>query len=210
METTPIMNPWFSMWVHPRRTIRQIVATNPDRLVLILAAVGGIVQALANAESKSTGDKESLTSILLISLILGPIGGIVGLWVGGSLLHWTGGWIGGQAGSRRVRTALAWSQVPSIWGLLLWIPAILLFGAELFMKATPIIDASSLLSALYLVFSIGTAVIGVWSCVVFLHSLGEVQGFSAWKALLNSLLAMLVVAIPLIVLALAMVWISRT
>ena len=118
METTPL-NPWFSMWLHPRRTIRQIVATNPDRLVLLLAAVGGIAEAFANAESKSTGDKESLMSILLISLILGPIGGIVGLWVGGSLLHWTGGWIGGQAGSRRIRTALAWSQVPSIWNLLL-------------------------------------------------------------------------------------------
>ena len=209
METTPL-NPWFSMWWHPRRTIRQIVAANPDRLVLLLAAIGGIVQGFANAESKSKGDKTSLAAVLLISLIVGPLMGVFGLWLSGLLLRWTGGWIGGQADARRVRTAVAWSNVPMVWSLLLWIPAILLFGAELFTTATPIIEASSLLSALYLVFSIGTAVIGAWSFVVFLHSLGEVQGFSAWKALLNSLLAMLVVAIPLIVLALAMVWISRT
>ena len=208
METTPL-NPWFSMWLHPRRTIRQIVDTNPEQLVLLLAAVGGIVQALANAESKSTGDKESLMSILLISLILGPIGGIVGLWVGGSLLHWTGGWIGGQAGSRRIRTALAWSQVPSIWSLLLWIPAILLFGAELFTKATPVIDASALLSGLYFGFSFCSVVIGVWSFVVFLHSLGEVQGFSAWKALGNTMLAVLAILIPLFAIIGTMIWISR-
>lgn len=208
METTPL-NPWFSMWLHPRRTIRQIVETDPERLVLLLAAIGGIVQGFVNAESKSSGDKMSPTSVLLVSLIVGPLMGVIGLWLSGLLLRWTGGWLGGQADARRVRTAVAWSNVPMVWSLLLWIPAILLFGAELFTKATPIIEASSLLSALHLVFSIGTAVIGVWSFVVFLHSLGEAQGFSAWKALLNSLLAMLVVALPLLVLALALVWVSR-
>ena len=209
METTP-MNPWFSMWLHPRRTIRQIVATNPDRLVLVLASISGIVQGFANAESKSRGDKTSLATVLLLSLIVGPLMGIFGLWLGGMLLRWTGRWLGGQADSRRIRTALAWANVPMVWSLLLWIPAILLFGAELFTKATPIIEASSRLSALYLVFSIGTAGIGVWSFVVLLHALGEVQGFSAWKALGNSLLAMLVVLIPLIVLAMTLIWISRT
>ncbi|HRT05069.1 MAG TPA: YIP1 family protein [Kiritimatiellia bacterium] len=207
METTTL-NPWFSMWLHPRRTIRQIVATNPDRLVLLLAALGGIVQGFVNAESKSSGDKMSLATVLLISLIVGPLMGVFGLWLSGLLLRWTGGWIGGQADSRRIRSALAWSQVPSIWSLLLWIPAILLFGAELFTKATPIIDASSMLSGLYLVFSLGTTVIGIWSFVVFLHSLGEVQGFSAWRALLNGILAMLVVLIPILAIAGIAIWLA--
>ena len=55
METTP-RNPWFSMWLHPRRTIRQIVETNPERLVMSLAAVGGIAEALTNVASDSKGD----------------------------------------------------------------------------------------------------------------------------------------------------------
>ncbi len=198
MDTTPL-NPWFSMWLHPRQTIRQIVRSNPERLVLVLAAVGGIVQGLVNAESKSSGDKESLLSILLFSLILGPVGGIVGLWVGASLLHWTGGWIGGQADMRRIRTAIAWSQVPSIWSLFLWIPALLLFGHELFTAATPVIDGSTLLSSLYLGFSVCTAIIAVWGIVISLHALGEVQGFSAWTALLNGILAMLVIIVPILV-----------
>lgn len=160
METTT-PNPWFSMWLHPRQTIRQIVEADPEHLVLFLAAAGGIVQGFANAESKSSGDKMSLAAVLLISLIVGPLMGVFGLWLSGLLLRWTGGWIGGQADARRVRTAVAWSNVPMVWSLLLWIPAILLFGAETFTKATPIIEASSLLSALYLVFSVETAVIGV-------------------------------------------------
>ena len=208
METTPIMNPWFSMWWHPRRTIRQIVATNPDRLVLLLAAIGGIVQGLMGAADKSHGDRSSLPVILLVNLILGPVMGIIGLWVGAALLRWTGGWIGGQADSRRIRTAVAWSNVPMVWSLLLWVPALLLFGAELFTEATPIIDASLMLSSLLLGFSIGMVVIGIWSSVVCLHALGEVQGFSAWKALLNGLLAMLVVLIPILAIVGIAIWLA--
>ena len=129
METMPL-NPWFSMWLHPRRTIRQIVETNPERLVLSLAAVGGFIEGLTNMASDSKGDDMSLRAILLATLIVGPIMGIVGLWVGGFLLRWTGGWIGGQADARRIRATLAWANVPLVWSLLLWIPAILLFGLE--------------------------------------------------------------------------------
>ena len=197
METTPL-NPWFSMWLHPRRTIRRIVETNPDRLVLLLAAVGGIVEALINASSDSKGDHLSLQAILLTALIGGPLMGVIGLWLGGALLRWTGGWIGGQADSRRIRATLAWANVPLVWSLLLWIPALLLFGAELFATATPILDASTMLSGLYMVFSFGIGIVSIWAFVVFLHALGEVQGFSAWKALGNSILAGLVVLVPLL------------
>ena len=208
METTTL-NPWFSMWLHPRRTIRQIVETNPERLVLSLAAIGGIAEALTNMASDSKGDGMSLTAILLTSLIVGPLMGILGLWLGGILLRWTGGWIGGQANSRRIRATLAWSNVPLIWSLLLWIPAILLFGTELFAKATPVIDASAMLAGLYLTFSFAIGIVSIWSFVVFLHALGEVQGFSAWKSLLNSILAVLVVLVPLLVIIGTMIWLSR-
>ena len=197
METTPL-NPWFSMWLHPRRTIRRIVETNPDRLVLFLAAVGGIVEALINASSDSKGENMSLQAILLTALIGGPLMGVIGLWLGGALLRWTGGWIGGQADSRRIRATLAWANVPLVWSLLLWIPALLLFGAELFATATPILDASTMLSGLYMVFSFGIGIVSIWAFVVFLHALGEAQGFSAWKALGNSILAGLVVLVPLL------------
>ena len=208
METMPL-NPWFSMWLHPRRTIRQIVETNPERLVLSLAALGGVVEGLTNMASDSKGDDMSLRAILLASLIVGPIMGIVGLWVGGFLLRWTGGWIGGQADARRIRATLAWANVPLVWSLLLWIPAILLFGLELFTEATPVLDASAQLAGLHLVFSVGIGIISLWSFVAFLHALGEVQGFSAWRSLLNSFLALLVFLVPLFAFIGIAIWASR-
>ena len=208
METMPL-NPCFSMWLHPRRTIRQIVETNPEHLVLSLAAVGGFIEGLTNMASDSKGDDMSLRAILLASLIVGPIMGIVGLWVGGFLLRWTGGWIGGQADARRIRATLAWANVPLIWSLLLWIPALLLFGRELFTAATPVLDASARLAGLHLVFSVGIGIVSLWSFVAFLHALGEVQGFSAWRSLLNSFLALLVFLVPLFAFIGIAIWASR-
>src|SRR5262245_45012540 len=40
------LNPWFSMWVMPRATMRQILDTNPSRFVHLLAILGGIVEVM--------------------------------------------------------------------------------------------------------------------------------------------------------------------
>jgi hypothetical protein len=88
-----------------------------------------------------------------------------------------------------------------VWALILWPVELALFGQELFTTETPIIDATPLLAFLFLGFGIIGLSIGIWTIVIFLKCLGQVQGFSAWKALWNTLLALLVVIIPVVVLA---------
>jgi hypothetical protein len=50
--------------------------------------------------------------------------------------------------------------------------------------------------AILVVFAIVNVVVGVWGGIVFLKCLGKVQQFSAWRALGNSVLATLVVLVP--------------
>ena len=47
--------------------------------------------------------------------------------------------------------------------------------------------------------------IAIWAFVVFLKCLGQVQGFSAWKALGNVVLAVIVVVIAILVIILGIV-----
>ncbi len=197
METN-YSSPWISMWLHPRRTICQIVDTDPDRAVLLLAAIAGIGKVLDKASTKSSGDLISFPSIFLLAVILGPLSGIISLYIGGALLRWTGRWIGGRADARDIRCAIAWSSVLAIWAMLLWIPELLLFGKEMFTSKTPNIDASIALTTLLWIFIILEIVLGLWTFVVFLKCLGEVQGFSAWKALGNCFLMVLVFIVPLL------------
>ncbi len=177
------LNPWLSIWVKPRETMRWIVDTDPTRQVVLLAVLGGIAQFLDRAAGRSLGDTLSVSVILIIALFVGSIGGLISLHIGGALLRWTGSWFGGQATSEEVRAAIAWSSVPTIWALLLWIPELMLFEEELFTTATPRIDANPLLLFFLLGFAAVEVVIGIWTIVVFLKCLGEVHRFSAWKAL---------------------------
>ncbi len=183
------LTPWTSIWTRPRETIREIVFSNPTRSVLLLTALAGFSTALDNASIASMGDTLDLVMIFGIVAIVGPIGGIIGLYIGAALLRWMGMWIGGAASSMDIRAAMAWSNVPIIWALLLWIPKFFLFGRELFTSDTPKIDASERLIYSFLGFGVIEVLVSIWAFIIFLKCLGEVQGFSAWKALGNTLLA---------------------
>jgi Yip1 domain len=194
------MNPWTSIWLKPRATIQNIVDSNPTRWVLLLAALAGFSSALDQASLKSMGDKYEMPVIFVMAAIAGPICGIIGLYIGGALLRWTGAWIGGQDSAQHIRAAVAWSSVPYIWALLLWIPAVLLFGNELFTIETPVMDANLTLLMMYLGVGVLQLAIAIWAIIVFLKCLGQVQGFSAWKALGNTVLAVLVILAPIMLL----------
>ena len=66
MQNNDQLNPWFSMWNRPRDTIQKIVdSDDPENMVLLLAAVGGVSSSLNSSSSNFVGDQFSLMSILL-------------------------------------------------------------------------------------------------------------------------------------------------
>ena len=99
--------------------------------------------------------------------------------------------------------------MPQIWAILLLIPQLALYGNELFTSHKPVIEGSVLYSSLYLIFGIIEAAAGIWAFILLLNSLGQAQGFSAWKALINVLLTILVMVLPLMLLAFGVAFIIR-
>ncbi|WP_159084706.1 YIP1 family protein [Dongshaea marina] len=190
-------NPWLSIWIRPRATIREIVEHNPRKMVLCLAMVAGIAEALERSGDSNLGDRLALPWLLLVAIVGGAVLGVVVLYVGSWLLGWTGRWLGGQADQLALRAAHAWSSVPKIWALLLWIPSFALFGPIIFTSQPPEFSGEIWMSLAVLMIALIKLVIIVWAYIVFLKCLAEVQGFSAWKALGNAILASLVVVIPL-------------
>ncbi len=202
-------NPWLTIWTSPRATMREILDTDPKRMVPPLALVGGFISALDRAAFKNLGDHLSLPAIFLTCAIGGSLGGILGLYVGGALLRWTGRWIGGQGTSEQVRSAMAWSTVPVLWTAILFIPELALLGKELFTTATPRMNSNRSLAFTMMGFGAVEIVLGIWALVIFLKCLGEAQGFSAWKAAVNSALAGLVVLVPLLILVFGAIGIAK-
>lgn len=182
--------PWLSIWIRPRGTIRAIVDSDPERYVMILAGLYGISQALDNASRRNLGESLPLIVVLIVAIFLGPIGGLISLYIGAAILRWTGSWLNGTATSKEVRAAIAWSYVPAVVGLFLWIPLLVLYGIEMFTSVTPRMDAGP-----WFAFLIGllTLFLGIWTLFLLVKTLAEVHRFSAWRAIVAAAIPFLAV-----------------
>jgi hypothetical protein len=213
-------SPWLTMWTSPRETIRRIVYYDPKRDILLLAALQGFIAYLSGAlygflslvlisndyvrvpdtwESDLNGlPSISFTALAItigICAITGPVAGLISLYLYGWLFRVTGRWLGGKAYPVEVRAALAWSAVPQLWGAILQVLKLVLIVYVLYANATnTYVSSSALLVTLGISF-LFEFVIGIWSLIVSLKSLGEVHSFSAWRALGAVLLAIAIVSV---------------
>ena len=192
------LNPWVSMWLKPKATIQQIVDTNPERSVLVLVAIIGVSEALNNAIRRNMGDTRGLPMIFLIAATLGPVVGVIGLYLSSWLVSVSGHWIGGQASSRSIRAAIAWSNVPMIWAAALWIPELALYSQVLF--TTEATFSSNSLAYFFLGCRAIELTAVMWTFVLLGKCIGHLQGFSFLKTFLNvflsGFLGVLVITLP--------------
>lgn len=201
-----MLNPWRSIWTQPKATIAQLVTTDATHYVIPLAAVGGISGGLNRASIRNFGDTMNTTGIIILVLTLGSLGAILQLYISSALLKWTGSWLNGQASRKEIRTALAWPNALILYNLALWVPEIMLMGREAFMSTTPMFDiAPQWVSIIMLIIISLRMIIAIWSIIVLLKGLAQVQQFSSWTALGNILLSGLVLLVPLGILTLLVV-----
>jgi len=201
-NTAPSIEPFLSIWVRPRATIRRIVDTNPTMHFFALVCLAAFFNSLNQASNRSVGDRMPTWAVLLMAAALSPLA-IPLIYLLARLGRWTGAKLGGVASEKEVRAAVAWSNVPMIeLSLIVWPLGLVLFGDEIFRTAAPSVDASppALSVALLLV---GVAIL-MWSSVVGIKCFAEVHRFSAWKAIGAGVMALgvalgLILAVAIVV-----------
>lgn len=188
-------NPWLSIWLEPRKTIRSIVEQDPKYGFLLLSAVYGLPLAFNLAQSFYLTSSLPLWAVVIGCLILCTFLGVLGISVCAWLLQVTGRWIGGKGTFLTIRSAVAWSNVPNFVTILMWIALISIFQRQVFAPGfTEAHFVGFQAGAIFLIFLI-QSVVSVWSFILLLHTLGEVQGFSAWKALLNVIIPVVIIVV---------------
>jgi len=189
------INPWLKMWVDPRRSIQAIVDYNPKFKFPLLSFIYGFPMMLHFMQTISAAESLSLPVIVVLSLALAPFIGMLGISIISGLLLWTGKWLGGKGSYLSIRAAVSWSNVPNIVNILMWLLLVVTFGSELFLSAfagAPFVGRE--LGIVGFAFFI-QGVVSIWSFVILLQGLGQVQGFSAWKGLLNVILPFLLITV---------------
>jgi hypothetical protein len=200
---------WLSIWYRPRATIRRIVDTDPRKFVLLIAWMAGALAALNSQIAIATLDLSAnvphlprLGSIgIAIAAFLFGLLSVVGLYGLAALYRWAGGILGGTATAVEVRAALAWSQVPGIY---LVVVTIIATALGLYTPPAPHMTSP---------FNFVETIVGIWIVVISLKCLGEVHRFSAWRALgamLIGTLAMIAVILGVVITIWLAVWVGHS
>jgi signal peptidase I len=190
-DTSQYLSPWFSIWTRPRDTISYVLARDPRRHVLLLAAIGGIA-ALVN-HLFQTGGRAGLVGwpVAVAIAVGGAFLGIVGLYLNGLLLRLSGTLFGGSATQAQIRAVIAWALLPSILAFSLCVLA-LLWLAYIAGGVAP----RGLVPALQAI----TLILGIWGFVILLLMLARAQGFSFWRTIGSAVIAGCIVLIaPLLI-----------
>jgi len=193
------MNPWLSIWTQPRATIAQIVKGNPNRSLWLLAWMYGFVSLLNFFQSMTLGNSMGAVGIFITAILLAPIYGYLSFSIWSWFVTWVGALFRGQGRFKAIRCAYAWSCVPIFVNIPLWLLMVLLFGPQLFLNVP---DAHFLIGwkvlALFVI-SLMKVVIAVWSLVIYINALAEVQQYSAIRAIFNIIVAAVILGVILFV-----------
>ncbi|MHB0959995.1 MAG: Yip1 family protein [Pirellulaceae bacterium] len=210
MPDTGPLRPFQTIWTHPRDTVRRIVKQDPALHVMLLACLAGVGETLDRASMRNAGDQMPLIAILGVACVIGPLGGLLSLWISSHLIRLSGTWIGGIALRDHIKTAIAWGSVPLVFALPLWIPQLLLFGSDMFTEEMPRLEAQPLLLIPFLLIGLLEIVLALWSVVIVCNTIAEVQGFrSAWRGLANIMLAGAVLLVPLLLFVVGIILLVR-
>jgi Yip1 domain len=192
---TILDHPWIAIWMSPRETMRRIVNHDASHQVVIIAAIAGGLATLNLALSASLGIGPSLLPPVLVpylpvwtflSPFIGAGLGVASVYVTAAVFQWAGYFMGGVGGAGEVRAATAWSLVPQIWFGVVVLAILLASGLlQALYPSLPPADPGDALAAAkgFTVERGAAAIISLWSFIVFLHCLGEVHRFSAWRSL---------------------------
>jgi Yip1 domain len=185
------MNPWISIWTEPRKTIDSIVDENPKKHLWLLAWIYGFLSFMNASQSFVLGNTVQFFGIILLSILIAPLWGMLVFQVWSYVVHLIGKLLKGKGSFPYVRAAFAWSCVPLTVNIFLWILLLLVFGKSLFQTAEPTTGPVVLLTLVL----IAKVIVMIWSLVIYINALAEVQRFSIGRAILNILLAWIAVAV---------------
>jgi len=190
------LDPWFAIWTRPRAALRQILDSDPRRSIYRLAALGGIAGALKLATESGAAETAPVATTLAIAVTGGALGGVLFLFLFPGLVRVAGRWLGGRGGMIEIRAAVAWSNVPEIWGMALWLPRAVLLGEEMFQPVPPGIEGNPPAALFFGLLVLAQTLVGFWGLVIGLKCIAEAHRFSAWRALGTLVLVGLMLIVP--------------
>lgn len=181
----------FTVMTDPRGFIRSLPRNLIGTMPMFLAWVIGMVYLFREAVSLQLSNSYSFPLIVLVVVLLAIPVAYIGVYIFAFFLFWSGKLFKGKATYKELFTAAAFGRVPEIFILLSWFFLLAYYGDSAFSWKVITTSTSLYITTILIV----QVVFYVWGFVISLHTVGEVQGFSAWMSLWNYILAYVLIVI---------------
>jgi hypothetical protein len=170
----------------------------------LLGAAQGIAGWLALSRAQNAGLNSSIAEIFGKALVIGSIAGIASLFLFGAIYSRLGSRTGSPSARTKVIHVLAYGGVPMVASLVVWVLTALLTGEATF-EQTPRPDVEGFVAFLLHAQFFAYLLLQIWSVVIQVMGLSEIQGLATRKALglwmLGQLIGFLALLFLVIVLA---------
>jgi hypothetical protein len=198
------IRPLHDIWLRPRRVFREL-ATRPIGAVdYLLGAAQGIAGSMALSWVQNAGATSSVAEIFLRALLIGTPAGIISLFLFCSIYARLGSRAGRTVGRNQVFHVVAYGGVPLAGSLVIWVFAALLMG-EVAFELVPHPEVEAFVALLLRIQLIAYILLWLWSVVIQVMGLSEIQGIVTLKALglwvLGQVIATLAMAFLMILIA---------
>lgn len=185
------------LWSSPKKVLKYINDYEYKKHFYLLLVLAGIVRYFDNASNNNMADHYPLWMILSMGVIFGGLFAWIGFYIYSSLLSWTGKWLNAEGTRERLMRILVYASYPVIFSLFITALQILTFGADLFKSEWGEIELDSSDQLIVYVTSAVKLILSIWTLVLIVLGIAEVQKLSIGKAILNLILPALVLIIPI-------------
>lgn len=193
------IRPLHDVWLKPRRVFRELASVPIGSTDYLLAAAQGTVDWLALCRGQSMGAANSVAEIIGMGFVLGPLVGVLGLYLMTAVYVRLAVRLGGTAPRAQVFHVLAYGGVPMLVSLALWLSVAFVVGRSTFLDKP---DAG-LDGFLYLLLDLQwiahLALLG-WSALLQVMGLSEIEKTTVRRAFGLWVIGRLLVALIAIVL----------
>ena len=176
------MNPFLSVWLHPKQTARYVIEHKTIVYALMLLVLSALLSGSAELFNTEAYPDLSFVWIFLIFIILVPVIGITFMFITTGIVFFIGKLLNGTGSFWDVFKASSISSIPAIC------------TAPLFILGT----AANEVSAVGLIVGILTIVTSIWAVVILVAAIAEAHQFSIIRSIVTLIIPTIILVFLLI------------
>lgn len=181
MSSNDPIRPLHDVWLRPRRVLRELAVRPVGAADYLLGAAQGVASWLAYSRTQNAGAASSISEIFGRALLIGSVGGIVSLFLLGTIYARLASRAGKIAPRNQIFHVLAYGGVPLAASLIGWLLTALLTG-EVTFQQDPHPEPEGFVALLLRLQFAAYLLLTAWSVVIQVMGLSEIQGLATRRA----------------------------